>query len=268
MSALKFSAIALLLTSATAFGGLDAFAQDNDDEAKQLLEPGVEATGTIPVPLPRPEQDVKPETDTEIDDVAEAIDGGSAQPSACIARLQAIAEADITPAPDAKDNACSIPEPVKLLATSDPEFPVRFPANLVLDCTMAAQFAQFTKDVVQPLARHHMGQTLKSVGTGPGFTCRRRNNAPTGKLSEHAFGNGVDIVFFTFADDSRVFVKDTEGMPESDTAFLKAVRQASCGYFTTVLGPGSNAAHDTHFHFDLGRTKDLAEGREPYRICQ
>ena len=34
-------------------------------------------------------------------------------------------------------------------------------------------------------------------------------------------------------------------------ALLKSVRTDSCKYFNTVLGPGSNAEHWNHFHFDL-----------------
>jgi hypothetical protein len=50
----------------------------------------------------------------------------------------------------------------------------------------------------------------------------------------------------------------------SETTFLHTMRQASCGWFTTVLGPGSDAAHAEHFHFDI-----LRHGAsDTYRICQ
>jgi hypothetical protein len=35
-----------------------------------------------------------------------------------------------------------------------------------------------------------------------------------------------------------------------DARFQRAVRKAACGPFTTVLGPGSDAYHDDHMHFD------------------
>jgi hypothetical protein len=42
------------------------------------------------------------------------------------------------------------------------------------------------------------------------------------------------------------------------------LRTTACGYFTTVLGPGSNLAHATHYHFDLG-----VHGKSGnYRICE
>jgi hypothetical protein len=35
-------------------------------------------------------------------------------------------------------------------------------------------------------------------------------------------------------------------------------------YFTTILGPGSNASHADHLHFDLGLHGKTAN----YRICE
>jgi hypothetical protein len=39
--------------------------------------------------------------------------------------------------------------------------------------------------------------------------------------------------------------------PEAEAKFLDALRKAACGPFKTVLGPGSDADHALHFHFDL-----------------
>ncbi len=36
-----------------------------------------------------------------------------------------------------------------------------------------------------------------------------------------------------------------------EKGLLKSVRGDSCKYFSTVLGPGSDADHALHFHFDL-----------------
>ena len=56
-----------------------------------------------------------------------------------------------------------------------------------------------------------------------------------------------------------------ESMPKgADASVLSALRTSACGYFTTVLGPGSNAAHANHLHFDLGQ-----HGKSgTYRICE
>ena len=49
---------------------------------------------------------------------------------------------------------------------------------------------------------------------------------------------------------------------EHEARFLGALRKAACGPFKTVLGPGSNADHATHFHLDL------APRRHGGTVCQ
>ena len=38
--------------------------------------------------------------------------------------------------------------------------------------------------------------------------------------------------------------------------FLDRIRKAACGPFKTVLGPGSDADHATHFHVDLAKRRN------------
>ena len=47
-----------------------------------------------------------------------------------------------------------------------------------------------------------------------------------------------------------------------EALFQAAVRARACAYFTTVLGPGSDAAHADHLHLDV------RERRPGVRICQ
>ena len=37
------------------------------------------------------------------------------------------------------------------------------------------------------------GSTVAKFYTGPGYECRGRNGARCGKISEHGFGNAIDI---------------------------------------------------------------------------
>lgn len=182
----------------------------------------------------------------------------------CFNQLSKLAIVEATQSPEVKDLACVIPHPVKLSSTTG-NHPVSFPSNLVLDCKFALAFVRHVGDVVEPLALAHIGSSLKQISTGPGFTCRRRNNAPTGKLSEHAFGNAIDVIAYKFKDHPDLVVERPEDMPDNQRRFFSAVRKSACGYFTTVLGPGSNAAHASHLHFDLGRT---GQKKNPYRICE
>jgi hypothetical protein len=72
-------------------------------------------------------------------------------------------------------------------------------------------------------------------------------------ISEHAFGNALDIAGFTLADGRHISVKDGwHGMPE-EQGFLRDVQATACRQFTTVLAPGSNVYHYDHIHVDLMR---------------
>ena len=88
---------------------------------------------------------------------------------------------------------------------------------------------------------------LKGISHASAYVCRPRNG--TSKLSEHAFGNALDIASFTLTDGKTIAV---EPGPEPDAGrFLDSLRAAACGPFKTVLGPGSDEDHALHFHFDL-----------------
>jgi hypothetical protein len=79
------------------------------------------------------------------------------------------------------------------------------------------------------------------------------NGNPHAHISEHAFGNALDIAAFTLADGRRISVKDGwRGLPE-EQGFLRDVQSGACAHFTTVLAPGSNVYHYDHIHVDLMR---------------
>jgi hypothetical protein len=88
------------------------------------------------------------------------------------------------------------------------------------------------------------------------------NGNPNAHISEHAFGNALDIASFVLADGHKVTVQyGWRGSPE-EQAFLHDVQLAACNEFTTVLAPGTNIYHYNHIHVDLMRRYS---GR---RICQ
>jgi hypothetical protein len=78
------------------------------------------------------------------------------------------------------------------------------------------------------------------------------NGAAGGEpLSEHAFGNALDISGFSFANGRSITVlKDWKKGSEEARGFLREVYAGGCRHFRTALGPGARF-HDDHFHFDL-----------------
>ena len=139
---------------------------------------------------------------------------------------------------------CSIPYPIVLKTLGKS---IGISPGTELNCPMAEAAARFMADVVQPTAKAELGAGLKSINQASAFVCRPRNG--TRKLSEHAFGNALDIAGFTLSDGRKIEVGPAP--PDKDAKFLNAVRKAACGPFKTVLGPGADPDHALHFHLDL-----------------
>ena len=83
------------------------------------------------------------------------------------------------------------------------------------------------------------------------YACRGRNNARGAKMSEHGFGNAIDISAFTLESGRKVSVLADWNGDRDAKKFLRQVRGEACGEFATVLGPGSDAHHRDHIHLDL-----------------
>jgi len=150
---------------------------------------------------------------------------------------------------------CGIAAPVKVhsLGAVRVSPPGRF------NCTMTAALYKWITDVVQPAARSHFKQPVVEIREFSSYSCRRRGGVTKGpvRISEHSFGNAIDVAEFKLADGTRISVlKDWGGFSalfDRKAAFLREVHKKACDIFSTVLGPEANKAHRNHFHFDLGR---------------
>ncbi len=191
--------------------------------------------------------------------------------SSCLSALAAIPGNRVTPAapaPQDRDPACRISDPVRVAALairgSGGPATVSFEPPPLLSCAMAKTLADWLDRSVQPLARGHFERDLATMRVGGGHECRRRNRASAGPLSEHATGQALDIFAFklgTGENASQVVVEKPSGLAQN--RFLDAVRQSACGAFMTVLGPGSDTAHANHLHVDIQEQRSRAS-----RFCQ
>jgi hypothetical protein len=99
------------------------------------------------------------------------------------------------------------------------------------------------------------------------YSCRGIDNIAGAQLSEHAFGNAVDVAGFTLADGREIdFVHDWKKADSQEGAFLHEAHAGACQYFTTVLGPGADVFHYNHIHLDLANHGSTNTG--PRRICK
>lgn len=162
------------------------------------------------------------------------------QPTAYMSRMSAIDG----------PGTCGISHPFKVAAFADGTVILKQQATLA--CPMIPRVDTWLNEVVQPAASTYFGTSVVEVRSGS-YSCRSRNNQRGAKLSEHSFGNAVDVMGFRLADGREIaVVKGWRGAPE-EQEFLREVFVGACNHFTTVLGPGSDAFHYDHFHLDLAR---------------
>jgi hypothetical protein len=170
---------------------------------------------------------------------------------------------ELVPAPFG-DVTCPVEEPVRLHSVETPSGIVSFPESPVFNCRFARQFAHWVSDTGSAVVLAQMNKRLEKVATGPGYDCRHRNGDSSGKMSEHAAGDAVDITTMTIAGGTTIRMADAIDPNSPSYAVLRTLRTTACGYFTTVLGPGTNEAHKEHYHLDLG-----VHGKSGnYRICE
>jgi hypothetical protein len=259
----------LVLIAAGLFAGTAAMAKPVSLPAKAPIpQPGerpaeVPAADEIPTEVPIPSQkpadagksekpaevvtepEKKPPPSDPRSDIR-PIDPMPKQEIACRERLKSLGVEfeERKPVHDG-EKGCSIPYPlmVKTLGTSIDVTP-----EAEMNCQMAEAAAGFVSDTISPAAKAEFGAGLKSVSQASAYVCRPRHNGE--KMSEHAFGNALDIAGFTLTDGKKI---DIEPAPELESVkkFLADLRKAACGPFKTVLGPGSDADHELHFHLDL-----------------
>jgi len=94
------------------------------------------------------------------------------------------------------------------------------------------------------------GGGISSLRVVASFSCRTRNSRPGARLSEHSFGNAIDIAGIGLADGTEMTLLSDWGGSRYG-AQLGQMWQAACGPFGTVLGPEADRFHRDHFHFDV-----------------
>jgi len=161
---------------------------------------------------------------------------------------------DLAPIDDG--GACGIDFPVKVTAIGG----IEMKPAATLRCEMAATFATWAKKELVPAARTRYFSGVKTIHQGSSYSCRRIRG--TGKASEHARGNALDVMRIELNNGRDIDVRKPGWFAFRTKGFLNTVRADGCDYFSTVLGPGYDADHRDHFHFDI------MPRRNGYRACR
>jgi hypothetical protein len=221
----------------------DVTSEDGSPQPADLPE-------TVAVPQARPVDDAAADEDpAEPPAAVEAAlpPGGQSQCVVDLARLGVDFVAEES-APD--DGACAITDPVTVTGLGSD---VDLDPPALMNCATAAASARFIRDEVQPAARETFGTEVRSLRQSSAHVCRTRHGQS--RMSEHSTGNALDWAAIGLADEREIVVQahDSDSLEQK---FLTRIRKAACGPFKTVLGPGTDADHADHFHFDLAQRRN------------
>ena len=164
------------------------------------------------------------------------------------------------------------PQPAPPLGPPDAQManaaaqPVTVQPAATLACPIVSALDQWISGAVQPAAMHWFHQPVVEIKQISAYSCRGMNGNPNAHISEHAFGNALDVAEFDLTDGHRIIVQyGWHGSPE-EQGFLHDVQSAACDQFTTVLAPGANVYHYNHIHVDLMRHNNGRHICEPSAI--
>jgi hypothetical protein len=135
---------------------------------------------------------------------------------------------------------------------------IRYNAAPLVSCGLALALAEF-EHVLEEEALRVFGKRVLRIEQGGTYNCRRMTRFRD-LVSEHSYGNAIDVRALVLADGRRISILRDFGAlaepPNSDKARLLrglARRLYDQGVFSVVLTPYWDALHRDHFHLDLAR---------------
>ena len=106
---------------------------------------------------------------------------------------------------------CGMDHPFKVAAFTNGSIGLK--SKVTLACPIIPRIDTWLDEIVKPAAMMYFGVPVVDVKAGS-YSCRPRNNQRGAKVSEHAFGNAIDVMAFIFADGREVtVVKGWKGDP-------------------------------------------------------
>jgi hypothetical protein len=147
-------------------------------------------------------------------------------------------------------SGCSIAVPLKVSGALGGR--VAITPTATIGCPLTAALDRWLQGSVQKAAYRQFGSQVVGIRQIASYSCRGRNGSRRGHLSEHAYGNALDIAAFRLANGQEItVVKGWWRGSARERAFLAEVFAGACREFYTVLGPGSDRYHYNHMHVDL-----------------
>ncbi len=137
---------------------------------------------------------------------------------ACLRSGAVVPSATIVQVDPIGSGVCGMNSPFRVSELPNSHVAISKPATM--SCQMIPALDGWVANVVQPAAVKTYGSYVTQIETAGAYSCRRINGSPN--LSEHAFGNAMDITGFKLADGRRVKVGKADviaAAPHADDPF-------------------------------------------------
>lgn len=172
------------------------------------------------------------------------LDRAAANQAQCLATLDGFASLrPLDPLEDSEQ--CFISDRVDLSGVGDARL-----SPIETRCAIALRLAMWEKHSVQPAAARFLDTSVTAIDHIGSYNCRaiRTSAGPSPRMSTHATADAIDISGFLLADGERIrLIADWESSGRR-AAFLRAVRDGACDWFSLTLSPDYNRLHADHFH--------------------
>jgi hypothetical protein len=244
------------IVAAAVLSGASQLAAAQDAAVRPAKPSKAAHNAARPAPLVIP-QELSPPQEAYASFPEQAAAAAPAAPSAC--QVQLAKDAVFHPLPVLiGPGECGAVDAVQLDAVILPD-QTRVPLvpAATLRCAMADEVARWVREDVAP-AVIRLGAPLRGLDNFDSYECRGRNRVRGATLSEHGRANALDVRGFKLGNGQTVGLTDVKVAKD----WRDGIRASACARFSTVLGPGSDGAHEEHIHLDL------AERRNNYKLCE
>ncbi|ALM53796.1 extensin family protein [Halomonas huangheensis] len=147
---------------------------------------------------------------------------------------------------DFSSGGCQLTNMVRVQRTA-----VEWSSSYLAHCPLAVAWALYERHHLMEVAQQTLGSPVASVEHLGSFACRNVYGRQSGRRSQHATAEALDIAAFVLEDGQRVSVENDWGNGDKGL-FLERAGKAACDVFGTTLGPSYNTAHANHFHLGVG----------------
>ncbi|SDO84075.1 Uncharacterized conserved protein [Phyllobacterium sp. YR620] len=190
----------------------------------------------------------------------ESVLGMSGGEMACRTELKRLGVVFQEKPPINDGGACRIDHPLAVSGFASGN--IKLKPTATLNCQMTLAFARWVKGDLSPSTRLRYLSGINTIHQASSYSCRTMSSQRGRPMSEHARGNALDIAKITLNNGREIEVERPGLFSFRQRGLLNTVRSDACDYFTTVLGPGYDRFHSTHFHFDL------MQRRSGHRACR